>query len=169
MSAPARQPGAQASGGYPAAWDDKLREAGYRSTSQRRNILAAIWQRSHATPEELLEIVRVSSPEVNLSTIYRALEIFGEVGLVTHAHFHHGAVTYHAVDDDPHVHLVCRGCGEVTSAARQLAEPLAVAVLADSGFRADLSHLTLHGWCATCATTGADPGRSASAEVLGKS
>ena len=33
---------------------------------------------------------------VNISTIYRTLELLEDVGLVSHAHLSHGAPTYHS-------------------------------------------------------------------------
>ena len=45
---------------------------------------------------------------VNITTVYRTLELLEELGLVTHAHLSHGAPTYHAVGEQQHVHLVCR-------------------------------------------------------------
>ena len=61
----------------------------------------------HATPEEILGEVQSTASGVNLSTVYRTLEVLEQVGLVTHAHIGHGAPTYHVVDDTPHIHLVC--------------------------------------------------------------
>lgn len=120
--------------------------------------MQALAEMSHATGDQLLERVAQQHPEVNLSTIYRNLEVLGSVGLVTHAHFHHGAVTYHAVGGPAHVHLVCRSCGEVTSAPRTIAEPLARDVVALTGFHSDLSHLVLHGQCRNCAALGTSGG-----------
>jgi hypothetical protein len=55
------------------------------------------------------------------------------------------------VDDEPHIHLVCSDCGAVGQQPVDVAVGLAEAVRASVGFRADLRHLTLHGWCAACA------------------
>ncbi|GAA2924325.1 hypothetical protein GCM10020221_20370 [Streptomyces thioluteus] len=47
---------------------------------------------------------------VNISTVYRTLELLEELGLVSHAHLGHGAPTYHLADRHDHIHLVCRDC-----------------------------------------------------------
>ena len=39
-------------------------------------------------------------PGVNISTVYRTLELLEELGLVTHTHLGHGAPTYHAADGE---------------------------------------------------------------------
>lgn len=129
----------------------RLRAAGLRSTGQRRAVLEAIDRLRHATVDELAAEVQRIHPEVSLSTVYRAVEALEEAGLVTHAHLSHGSPTYHAVDVEPHIHLVCRGCGAVAEESVQVALDLADAVRRSSGFAADLSHLAVHGWCARCA------------------
>ena len=67
-------------------WDAKLRDQGYRITPQRQLVLRAVEELQHATPEEILTEVQKTASGVNLSTVYRTLEVLEEVGLVSHAH-----------------------------------------------------------------------------------
>jgi Fur family ferric uptake transcriptional regulator len=122
-------------------WEQRLRRGGYRITPQRQLVLEAVERLRHGTPEEILAEVQRTASGVNLSTIYRNLEVLEEVGLVTHAHIGHGAPTYHAVDDHVHIHLVCDRCGKVESIDASIAE-----------FVTDISHVALHGLCADCAS-----------------
>jgi Fur family ferric uptake transcriptional regulator len=140
---------------------ERLRAAGLRSTGQRRAVLETLTMLGHADADELAAAVQVSVPEVSLSTVYRALEALESVGLVTHTHLHHGAATYHSVDDEPHLHLVCAACGAVASQPVAVAGELAAAVAAASGFQVDLTHLALHGRCAGCAAGADDTGVAA--------
>ncbi|MEI6404626.1 MAG: Fur family transcriptional regulator [Actinomycetes bacterium] len=131
-------------------WDEVLREHGYRITPQRQLVLEAVNTLGHATPEELLGEVQKTAGAVNLSTIYRTIEVLEQVGLVTHAHIGHGAPTYHSVDADVHIHLVCDTCGRVDSIAAEEAA-LFVELLRDkAGFETDVAHVSIHGQCATC-------------------
>ena len=134
----------------PADWDTRLRAAGLRSTGQRRAVLAAIDELGHATVDELAAHVQRELPDLSLSTVYRTVETLDDAGLVTHAHLHHGTPTYHRVDDDPHVHLVCRRCKRVESQPATVAAGLVRAVREASRFEVDVTHLALHGLCATC-------------------
>ena len=113
-------------------------------------MLEAVETLRHATPEEILIEVQQTASGVNLSTIYRTLEVLEEVGLVTHAHIGHGAPTYHAVDDDVHIHLVCDRCGAVTSAPASAADSFIAALESNYGFRTDISHVSVHGLCERC-------------------
>ncbi|MEK9663225.1 MAG: Fur family transcriptional regulator [Candidatus Nanopelagicales bacterium] len=131
-------------------WEERLRSQGYRVTQQRADVLQAVIDLGHGTPEEILARVQVDSPRVNLSTIYRTLEVLEQVGLVTHAHLGHGSPTYHSVDDDLHIHLVCRSCGAIESAPAIIAEPFCAALEHDHGFSTDLGHMAIHGLCHAC-------------------
>ena len=95
-------------------WDDTLRASGYRVTPQRQLVLEAVTRLEHATPEEIYAEVKQTAVGVNLSTVYRTLELLEQIGLVTHTHLGHGAHRYHLAADAQHVHLVCRGCGAIT-------------------------------------------------------
>lgn len=96
-------------------WQSTLRARGYRLTPQRELVLRAVEQLGHATPDDVLAAVRQESQAVNISTVYRALELLEELGLVRHAHLTDRAPTYHSTTSPDHVHLVCRSCAAITA------------------------------------------------------
>src|SRR3974390_2973790 len=106
------------------AGGQELRGRGYRVTPQRQLVLAAVTKLEHATPEEIWADVQRTASGVNISTIYRALELLEQLGLVTHTHLGHGAPSYHLAAEADHVHLVCASCGRITQIP-----PAAVAAL----------------------------------------
>jgi Fur family ferric uptake transcriptional regulator len=135
----------------PGEWQARLRAKGYRLTPQRELVLAAVERLGHATPDEVLAAVREQSEAVNVSTVYRTLELLEELGLVRHAHITDRAPTYHSTATPPHVHLVCRACGSITEAPEELVAPMTEALADRYGFRTDVGHLTVFGTCAACA------------------
>ena len=137
--------------------DQVLRERGLRATPQRRLVLRAVAELGHATPEQVCEFVQGQAASLNLSTVYRALELLEGLGVVSHTHLQHGSPTYQVADHVDHLHLVCRRCGSITEADLALAKPLAETVLAGHGFSTDLSHLSLHGVCGACRSQEASP------------
>ncbi len=139
-------------------WDVRLRATGLRSTVARRAVLQALREAGHATVDELCVAVQRTTPDVSLSTIYRTLEVLDEAGLVTHAHLHHGSPTYHSVDEEPHVHLVCTRCGSIHQQPIEVAQSLAQQLQASSGFAVDMTHLAVHGRCAACIESDSDEG-----------
>jgi Fur family ferric uptake transcriptional regulator len=123
-----------------------LRDGGYRRTEQRREVWETVGRLRHATPDR----IAADLPGVDTSTVYRALEVLVEVGLITHTHIGHGPPIYHAVDETPHLHLVCQRCGAQSSADVSLASGLLEALLDEHGFAADLDYMSLPGLCAKC-------------------
>ena len=131
-------------------WKHTLRDRGYRITPQRQLVFEAVVALDHATPEELLARVQDTAEGVNLSTVYRTLEVLEEVGLVTHTHLGHGASTYHPATAAQHLHLVCRACGSVTEADVTLADQLVGSLERAHGFDTDVHHFAIYGLCAAC-------------------
>ena len=131
-------------------WDEQLRARGYRVTPQRQLVLEAVARLAHATPEEIGAQVHQTARGVNISTIYRTLELLEQIGMVTHTHLHHGAPTYHLASAGDHVHLVCRDCGRVTEIGSDAIRPLITGLDESHGFETDVGHLTVFGRCAEC-------------------
>jgi Fur family transcriptional regulator, ferric uptake regulator len=132
------------------AWDKELRARGYRVTPQRQLVLEAVTKLEHATPEEIWADVQQTASGVNISTIYRTLELLEQLGLVTHNHLRHGAPSYHLAAEAEHVHLVCSACGRITQVGPEAVASLVTALDTEHGFRTDVAHLTIFGWCADC-------------------
>jgi Fur family ferric uptake transcriptional regulator len=143
-------------------WHEQLRSRGYRVTPQRQLVLEAITELEHATPEDICAEVQQTARGVNISTIYRTLELLEQIGLVTHTHLGHGAPTYHLAAEADHVHLVCRDCGEVTEVSPDTVGDLVTRLDQEFGFETEVQHLTVFGRCARCRAAAHDGERDAS-------
>lgn len=127
-----------------------LRARGLRLTAQRQLVLEAVYELGHATPDQVHAKVSGTAAGINITTIYRTLELLEELGLITHAHLSHGAPTYHGVAEQRHVHLVCRACHGVDEVPAGMLDELATAVESSRGFMIDVGHVALFGLCAHC-------------------
>lgn len=131
-----------------------LRQRGHRMTPQRQLILSALGSfEGHVSAEEIHQKVASQFPQVNISTVYRTLELLEELGLVTHTHFDDGVTQYHLASAGIHQHLVCRGCGSEQELDLALLEPLARKLHEAYGFSADLAHFAIVGLCRECRRT----------------
>ncbi len=135
-------------------WQERLRASGHRLTPQRELVLAAVEKLGHATPDEVYAEVRTHSESINLSTVYRTLELLNELDLIRHAHLSDRAPTYHSAQGHEHAHLVCRTCGRVTSIGRAEMETALESLAGKHGFEPDYGHLSVFGTCADCARAG---------------
>ncbi|MGI8702710.1 MAG: Fur family transcriptional regulator [Nocardioidaceae bacterium] len=127
-----------------------LRAKGYRLTPQRQLVLEAVQELGHATPEDVHAWVRQRAEGVNVSTVYRTLELLEELELVTHTHLSHGAPTYHPAGEADHAHLVCHTCGSVKELDSDELRSLVRTVRDRTGFVPDIGHLTVFGECERC-------------------
>lgn len=127
-----------------------LRERGLRLTPQRQLILEAVHELGHATPESVHNAVRERAAGVNITTVYRTLELLEELGLVNHTHLSHGSPTYHAAGEDQHVHLVCRACGSIAEVDPEVMSPVTTLLRDERDFRVDVGHVSLFGVCGDC-------------------
>lgn len=131
-------------------WHEELRSRGYRVTPQRQLVLEAVTALRHATPEEICAEVQRTARGVNISTIYRTLELLEQLDMVKHTHLGHKPPTYHLAAEAEHVHLVCRGCGEVYDVSPSVASGLVATLEREYGFETDVQHLTVYGRCRNC-------------------
>ena len=129
----------------------KLTEHGYRLTPQRLMIVSAIEaSEGHISAEEVYAQVAAKYPQVNVSTVYRTLELLKRLGLVTETDFGEGRVRYHPAGKGHHHHLVCTECGIVMDLDESMLSSLETMLLREYKFSADLKHLAIFGRCAKC-------------------
>ena len=128
---------------------ETLHQRGLRMTPQRQLVLDALLALGHATPEQICQHVQQTTPTVNITTIYRSLELLEDLGVVRHTHLGHGAPTYSAHEHE-HLHLVCHRCGRLTEVPTELMAELSTTLHTRFAFDLDASHLALSGTCADC-------------------
>ena len=130
---------------------NKLTEQGYRLTPQRMMILSTIENSSdHISAEEIYAQVVAKYPHLNISTVYRTLELLKRLGLVTETNLGGGRVRYHSAEKGHHHHLVCQECGAIIDLDESILFPLRDTLLHEYKFIADLRHLAIFGRCINC-------------------
>lgn len=128
-----------------------LKQHGLRMTPQRQLILDAVASmHGHVSAEQVYQQVVRVFPDVNISTIYRTLEVLEELGVVRHTHFHEGVAQYERTDAARHHHMVCSRCGADAELDLEVLQPLADELKRRYGFEADLAHSAIVGLCSDC-------------------
>ena len=146
-----------------ASGADRLRRVGQRVTSQRLVILQALHPGEHLSADDVFARVEPLLPAVNRSTVYRTLELFGDLGLVSVTDLGGGARVYELIDD-PHHHLICHRCGAILEFDDELVEPMRAAIRARYGFAPAIDHLAIFGFCAVCDREAIGPERAGTGE-----
>ncbi len=135
----------------PGGIANQLGELGYRLTPQRVMVLSAIEDSDdHISAEEIYAQIVAKYPQVNISTVYRTLELLKRLGLVTETDLGGGRVRYHSVEKGHHHHLVCQECGAIIDLDESVLSSLKDTLLREYKFIADLRHLAVFGCCVNC-------------------
>lgn len=89
-----------------------------RVTTQRALLLELLRESTdHMDAEELHQRARERNVRMSLSTVYRNLQLFKELGLVQEHHFTEEHRHYEVRSGAEHQHLLCLGCGKVVEFA----------------------------------------------------
>ena len=129
-----------------------LRQAGLRMTPQRLMVMEAVFHHEgHITAEEVHAKVQTRYPYVDLSTVYRTLQVLKEQHMVAKLHAPDGPTQYEALLAGHHHHAVCLTCGAELELSPETLDPIREQLLAQYGFRAELTHMVICGVCRACA------------------
>ena len=129
----------------------KLSKQGYRMTPQRMMVLSAIENsENHISAEEIYAQIIAKYPNVNISTVYRTLELLKRLGLATETNLGEGRVRYHSSEKGHHHHLVCQKCGSIINIDESTLARLQDVLLHRYDFNAELKHVAIFGLCVNC-------------------
>lgn len=127
-----------------------LREKGYRVTPQRLIVLDAICDiGGHAEISEIMARVNYLDNSIDKSTVYRAIDVLCDVGLVVATELDNQTRVYNVVGSDHH-HLVCQSCGGIITISDCDLQSLLHDIQAKYGFQIQDEHLAFQGLCKTC-------------------
>ncbi|HEX2738902.1 MAG TPA: Fur family transcriptional regulator [Rubrobacter sp.] len=122
----------------------KLRGGGHKVTPQRLAVLGAIIAEQH----QRLEGIMARCPEVGMVTVYRTLDLFGELGLVRRLDLGDGA--RYELADDHHHHLICEECGTVDEFEQCPLDLRRLPPQLGSDFEVRAHSVEVYGRCSAC-------------------
>jgi Fe2+ or Zn2+ uptake regulation protein len=128
-----------------------LKKPGGRLTSQRSLIFDIISRGGgHLDAAEIYARAWRRMPGISLSTVYRAIGKFKELGLVEECHLGQEHHHYETPQNGNHFHLVCLGCGAVIEFEYPLVKRVRDEVDRARGFKIVNAEVNLSGYCSTC-------------------
>ena len=119
---------------------------GLRMTEQRR-IVAQVLEISNDHPdvEELYARASKLDPRISIATVYRAVKLFEESGILEKVEFGDGRARYEDADRDHHDHLIDMQSGEVIEFIDPDIEALQEKIARRLGYRLKGHRLELYG------------------------
>jgi Fur family ferric uptake transcriptional regulator len=137
----------------PTELGDTLRAVGYRLTGPRLLVWTVLEDsHHHLTAEQIAEIARERDPSVNLSSIYRSLALFDELGLVRESSLGTNSASHWEIaHPDEQFHLRCVSCGKIEHHQGDLVDQVRSHLSEEHGFQATDVELLVSGLCQDCA------------------
>jgi Fur family ferric uptake transcriptional regulator len=133
-------------------FQDYIRQRGLRRTPERTLILEEILKvHAHFDVDQLYLQLRNKGTKVSKASIYRALPLFIDCGLIREVDFSDGHWHYeHIYGHAQHNHLRCLGCGEIQEFEEPGLKPLEEHLARKYGYQIKGHQLEVHGYCSNC-------------------
>lgn len=133
---------------------EKFRRSGYTLTSQRRAVLDALKDfRGHPSAEEVYLAVKKRNPKVALGTVYQALSVLEEIGLIEAKRWSETPVRYD-MNTEPHYDIRCTKCGAVAEIPDVQFEDFAARIRENTPYEVTNTSLVVEGVCPACRSEG---------------
>lgn len=131
-----------------------------RLTAQRQAVLDAVLaSRSHPTAAEIYDLVRERQPRIAFGTVYNALHVLAQAGLIVEHSFGDRASRFDG-NVDRHDHVLCVRCGALRDVDLGLSTERILEIAGETGYQVRSHHVELRGLCPECSR-----GRSVRSEV----
>lgn len=124
-----------------------LRERGFRLSTSRRIVLEELFAAEHPVSAEHI----ATRQALELTSVYRNLEVLEQQGLVRHVHLGHGPGLYALLGHGEREYLYCERCHAVTAVAPEELDPVREEVRERFGHEARFTHFPITGTCRNCA------------------
>jgi Fur family ferric uptake transcriptional regulator len=144
--------------GPAAEWESSARaalsDAGHRAGGARQAVVGLLaGQDCCLSAQEISDRLRESGSDVGIASIYRALDLLHEMGLVQRVEFGEGAARFEPVvpGGEHHHHAVCDKCGRVTAFEDERLEQQLEHLAGRLRHSMRGHDIVIHGDCARCA------------------
>ena len=90
-----------------------LKKKGLKLTIQRIAIFNSIFSRTdHPTTEDVYNSLKIDYPTISISTVYKTLHLFKEIGIIQELISEGGNIRYDP-NRDLHINITCSKCGSI--------------------------------------------------------
>jgi len=129
----------------------QLKAKGIRLTPQRLLILSVISQRhSPVGVDEIFKKVTDLYPFVDIATVYRTLNLFKGLGVVTEITMGERLHFEMVQPGRKHHHMACQVCGQAFDLSTSYLDGFRKTLIQEFGFNPDLENFTVPGVCSKC-------------------
>ena len=130
---------------------ERMKRAGYRLTRARLTVLQVLEaEHGNITSADVLEQVERVNPAIGRASVFRALELFTQLGIIRPIYVSGSTPTYVLLNGGHHHHVVCDACKSFIEFDDCGLEALAQNLQATLGVQISGHLLEFYGICADC-------------------
>jgi Fe2+ or Zn2+ uptake regulation protein len=135
----------------PKGFVSALEETGHRLTGPRRRMAELLDRRRGTfTAADLLDDAGRRAQPIGRATVFRALELYTELGLLERIDLPTGEHAYVVCEPEHHHHVVCRSCGKSVEVEDSGLQTVVSEIARRSRYLVDTHRLELFGLCPAC-------------------
>lgn len=133
-----------------------LKMKGHKLTPQRKTILNTVIKSpgKHLASEEIYNEVKKACPDIGLATVYRTLQLFEGLNIISKINFGDGVYRYelNTSNDNMHQHhhLICTKCGSIFEVKFDLLDSLEERIEKKYNFKIEDHNVKFFGICVKC-------------------
>jgi Fur family peroxide stress response transcriptional regulator len=128
----------------------KLHKRGYKVTPQRLAVFEFILSREdHPAADQIHKEVKKKYPTMSLATVYQALHLLNEMGLIQELGFNDKSSRYDP-NIMPHINIICLNCGKICDYEAESVNEMWSKIVAELGFKPVGQRLDIYRYCEEC-------------------
>ena len=130
----------------------QIKKKGHRVTRSRELICKILEDSGHAhfTVDELYKKVTKKNADIDLATVYRTLELLGEIGLIAHLHQAHGSGIYFLKNNENTMHIICLDCNKIIDVSSKSYNKINDLLMNETQFKLIRNNFIYSGVCGNC-------------------
>ena len=130
----------------------QIKKKGHRVTRSRELICKILEESGHAhfTVDELYKKVTKKNTDIDLATVYRTLELLGEIGLIAHLHQAHGSGIYFLKNNENTMHIICLDCNKIIDVSSKSYNKINDLLMNETQFKLIRNNFIYSGVCGNC-------------------
>ena len=130
----------------------QIKKEGHRVTRSRELICKILEDSGHAhfTVDELYKKVTKKNTDIDLATVYRTLELLGEIGLIAHLHQAHGSGIYFLKNNENTMHIICLDCNKIIDVSSKSYNKINDLLMNETQFKLIRNNFIYSGVCGNC-------------------
>ena len=130
----------------------QIKKKGHRVTRSRELICKILENSGHAhfTVDELYKKVTKKNTDIDLATVYRTLELLGEIGLIAHLHQAHGSGIYFLKNNENTMHIICLDCNKIIDVSSKSYNKINDLLMNETQFKLIRNNFIYSGVCGNC-------------------